>query len=63
MTQQKTIEEKIANLEKEQKHYADTAVKANQTLEQAKLLAFSCQEKIAVLKDLLEKKQPEETDA
>ena len=63
MTQQKTIEEKIANLEKEQKHYSDAAVKANQTLEQAKLLAFSCQEKIAVLKDLLEKKQPEETDA
>lgn len=62
MTQDQ-IKEKIANLEKELKHYTDTATKASQTLEQAKLLAFSRQEKINVLNEFLEEKKPEKTNA
>lgn len=56
MTEQQ-ISEKIATLQKEKDYYVDLAQKSQQSLEQAKTLAFSCQEKIAVLKELLPKKE------
>ena len=61
MTEQE-INEKIATLQKEKDYYVDLAQKSTQTLEQAKTLAFSCQEKISVLNALLPKKEenPEE---
>ena len=61
MTEQE-INEKIATLQKEKDYYVDLAQKSTQTLEQAKTLAFSCQEKITVLNELLPKKEenPEE---
>ena len=61
MTEQE-INEKIATLQKEKDYYLDLAKKSSQTLEQAKTLAFSCQEKIAVLEEFLPKKEenPEE---
>ena len=39
---------------------SDLAQKTANTLEQAKVLAFSCQEKIAVLQELLPKKEETE---
>ena len=62
------INEKIATLQKEKDYYLDLAKKSSQTLEQAKTLAFSCQEKIAVLEEFLPKKEEtkekgEKTDA
>ena len=56
MTEQE-INEKIATLQKEKDYYLDLAQKTTSTLEQAKTLAFSCQEKIAVLKEFLPKKE------
>ncbi len=62
------IKEKIASLQKEKDYYVDLAQKTASTLEQAKTLAFSCQEKIAVLEEFLPKKEEikekgEKTDA
>ena len=54
------INEKIAALQKEKDYYVDLAQKTASTLEQAKTLAFSCQEKIAVLKEFLPKKEEKE---
>ena len=67
MTEQE-INDKIAALQKEKDYYVDLAQKTASTLEQAKTLAFSCQEKIAVLKEFLPKKEEteekgEKTDA
>ena len=67
MTEQE-INEKIAALQKEKDYYVDLAQKTASTLEQAKTLAFSCQEKIAVLEEFLPKKEEtekkgEKTDA
>ena len=56
MTEQE-INEKIASLQKEKDYYVDLVQKSQQTLEQAKTLAFSCQEKIAVLQEFLPKKE------
>ena len=56
MTEQE-IGEKIAALQKEKDYYVDLAQKTASTLEQAKTLAFSCQEKIAVLQEFLPKKE------
>ena len=56
MTEQE-IKEKIASLQKEKDYYVDLVQKSQQTLEQAKTLAFSCQEKIAVLQEFLPKKE------
>jgi hypothetical protein len=57
---QPEIEQKIASLQKEKDYYVDLAQKSTQTLEQAKTLAFSCQEKITVLNELLPKKEDSE---
>ena len=54
------INEKIAALQKDKDYYSDLAQKTANTLEQAKVLAFSCQEKIAVLQELLPKKEETE---
>ena len=67
MTEQE-INEKIATLQKEKDYYVDLVQKTSSTLEQAKTLAFSCQEKIAVLQEFLPKKgeikeKGEKTDA
>lgn len=51
------LTKKIATLQKEKNYYLDLAKKTESTLEQAKTLAFSCQEKIAVLNEFLPKKQ------
>tara|TARA_X000001036_G_C20510705_1_gene737953 strand:+ start:752 stop:958 length:207 start_codon:yes stop_codon:yes gene_type:complete len=56
MTEQE-INQKIATLQKEKDYYLDLAKKTASTLEQAKTLAFSCQEKIAVLEEFLPKKE------
>ena len=62
------INEKIAALQKEKDYYVNLVQKTTSTLEQAKTLAFSCQEKIAVLQEFLPKKEEtkekgEKTDA
>ncbi len=67
MTEQE-INEKIAALQKEKDYYVNLVQKTTSTLEQAKTLAFSCQEKIAVLQEFLPKKEEtkekgEKTDA
>ena len=64
MTEQE-INDKIAALQKEKDYYLDLVKKTTSTLEQAKTLAFSCQEKIAVLEEFLPKKEEkgEKTDA
>ena len=64
MTEQE-INDKIAALQKEKDYYLDLVKKTTSTLEQAKTLAFSCQEKIAVLQEFLPKKEEkgEKTDA
>ena len=67
MTEQE-IKEKIASLQKDKDYYSDLAQKTANTLEQAKVLAYSCQEKIAVLQEFLPKKEEtkekgEKTDA
>ena len=67
MTEQE-INEKIAALQKEKEYYVNLVQKTTSTLEQAKTLAFSCQEKIAVLQEFLPKKEEtkekgEKTDA
>ena len=51
------ISEKIATLQKEKDYYVELAQKTASTLEQAKTLAFSCQEKITVLEEFLPKKE------
>ena len=56
MTEQE-INEKIAALQKEKDYYVNLVQKTTSTLEQAKTLAFSCQEKIAVLQEFLPKKE------
>ena len=56
MTEQE-INDKIAALQKEKDYYLDLVKKTTSTLEQAKTLAFSCQEKIAVLQEFLPKKE------
>ena len=67
MTEQE-IKEKIASLQKDKDYYSDLAQKTANTLEQAKVLAYSCQEKIAVLEEFLPKNEEtkqkgEKTDA
>ena len=67
MTEQE-INKKIAALQKEKDYYVNLVQKTTSTLEQAKTLAFSCQEKIAVLQEFLPKKEEtkekgEKTDA
>ena len=67
MTEQE-INEKIAAMQKEKDYYVNLVQKTTSTLEQAKTLAFSCQEKIAVLQEFLPKKEEtkekgEKTDA
>ena len=67
MTEQE-INEKITALQKEKDYYVNLVQKTTSTLEQAKTLAFSCQEKIAVLQEFLPKKEEtkekgEKTDA
>ena len=56
MTEQE-IKEKIASLQKDKDYYSDLAQKTANTLEQAKVLAYSCQEKIAVLEEFLPKNE------
>ena len=56
MTEQE-INEKIAALQKEKDYYVNLVQKTTSTLEQAKTLAFSCQEKIAVLEEFLPKNE------
>ena len=55
MTEQE-INEKIAALQKEKDYYVNLVQKTTSTLEQAKTLAFSCQEKIAVLQEFLKER-------
>ena len=67
MTEQE-INEKIAALQKEKDYYVNLVQKTTSTLEQAKTLAFSCQEKIADIQEFLPKKEEtkekgEKTDA